>query len=144
MIYFVGERYLDILRNLKVNYLDRLPPNEYNEIFFVHDGAPPHNTVIVNQLLHTYFEDRWIGTNGPFRWPPRSPDITPLDFFIWGYLKNEVYRNPVTIKEECEQRVRRAVNSLSPTLISRATNEGVIRRLSKCLEVQGRNFEHLL
>ncbi|KAJ4442689.1 hypothetical protein ANN_04278 [Periplaneta americana] len=29
--------------------------------------------------------------NGPTRWPPRSPDITPLDFFLWGYVKNEVY-----------------------------------------------------
>lgn len=30
----------------------------------------------------------WIGRGGPVLWPPRSPDLTHLDFFLWGYLKN--------------------------------------------------------
>jgi hypothetical protein len=27
-------------------------------------------------------------------WPPRSPDLNPCDFFLWGYLKSVVY-NPL-------------------------------------------------
>jgi hypothetical protein len=35
---------------------------------------------------------RWIGRGGPIAWPPRSPDLTPLDIFLWGYVKNTVYQ----------------------------------------------------
>ncbi|EFN85682.1 hypothetical protein EAI_02991, partial [Harpegnathos saltator] len=29
---------------------------------------------------------------GPIEWPPRSPDMNPLDFFFWGYLKDCIYK----------------------------------------------------
>lgn len=110
----------------------------------MHDGAPPHSSLIINNYLEEVFEDQWIASNGPFRWPPRSPDLTPLDYFIWGYIKNEVYFQTLTTKEDCEQRVRNSFNSLSPVFIRRATNRSLKKRILKCLEVQGRTFEHLL
>ena len=33
----------------------------------------------------------WIGQDEPIPWPPRSPDITPQDFFLWGYVKDSAY-----------------------------------------------------
>ena len=41
------------------------------------------------------FLNRWIGRDGPTPWPPRSPDITPHDLFLWGYVKDEVFSTPV-------------------------------------------------
>ena len=41
------------------------------------------------------FPKRWIWGDGPTSWPPRSPDITPLDFFLWGYVKDKVFSTPV-------------------------------------------------
>jgi hypothetical protein len=32
------------------------------------------------QYLNKLFPDQWIGRGGPQKWPPRSPDPTPLDF----------------------------------------------------------------
>jgi hypothetical protein len=46
------------------------------------DGAPPHGGLPVRQFLEVTFRKRWIGRDGPTPWPPRSPDITPLDFFM--------------------------------------------------------------
>jgi hypothetical protein len=40
----------------------------------------------------------WDGRDGPMPWPPRSPDITPLDFFLWGYVKSNVF--PVKYQNE--------------------------------------------
>jgi hypothetical protein len=37
----------------------------------------------------------WDGRDSPMPWPPSSPDITPLDFFLWGYVKSNVFRTPV-------------------------------------------------
>lgn len=73
-------RYLEILQNLEVTYLDNLPLNEYEHIFYQHDGAPPHNGHLVNNVLPSVFADQWIANNGPHLWPPRSPDLSVLDF----------------------------------------------------------------
>jgi len=45
--------------------------------------------------LDAAFPNRWIGRDGPTPWPPRSPDITPLNFFLWGYVKDKVFSTPV-------------------------------------------------
>jgi len=45
--------------------------------------------------LDAKFPNRWIGRDGPTPWPPRSPDITPLVFFLWGYVKDKVFSTPV-------------------------------------------------
>jgi hypothetical protein len=41
------------------------------------------------------FSGRWIGRDCPMPWPPRSPDITPLNFFLCSYVKSNVFRTPV-------------------------------------------------
>jgi hypothetical protein len=46
------------------------------------DGAPPQWGVQVRACLDRTFPGRWIGRDGRMPWPPRSPDITRLDFFL--------------------------------------------------------------
>ena len=48
-----------------------------------------------SSVLDAKFPNRWIGRDGPTPWPPRSPDITPLVFFLWGYVKDKVFSTPV-------------------------------------------------
>ncbi|CAF2265037.1 unnamed protein product [Rotaria magnacalcarata] len=48
------------------------------------DGAPPHFSIDVRRYLDDHFPRRWIVRGGSIRWAPRSPDLTPLDFFLWG------------------------------------------------------------
>jgi hypothetical protein len=49
------------------------------------------------EMLKQFFDDRIISKN---LWPLRSPDLTPPDYFLWGYLKQGVYSNrPQTIEE---------------------------------------------
>ncbi|EFN86571.1 hypothetical protein EAI_17558, partial [Harpegnathos saltator] len=55
------------------------------------DDAPPHYAVIVRQFLTDTVPNRWIGRHGEIEWPSRSPDLPPLDYFLWGYVKNNVY-----------------------------------------------------
>ncbi|KAJ8961840.1 hypothetical protein NQ318_021455 [Aromia moschata] len=61
---------------------------QYSSKFTFTTGAPIHNAVIVRNLLNENFPNCWIGRSSPLiRWPPRSPDITHLDFFLWGTIK---------------------------------------------------------
>ena len=46
------------------------------------DGAHVHWGLNVRAFLNATFPERWIGRDGPTPWPPRSPDINPLDFFV--------------------------------------------------------------
>ena len=61
-------------------------PNSSN-LLFQQDGAPPHWALHVRDWLNNNLADRWIGRGGPndrnITWPPRSPDLTPLDFYLW-------------------------------------------------------------
>ena len=42
-------------------------------------------------------------------WPPRSLDITPLDFFLWGYVKDIVYKTKVRDIDDLKQRISNAM-----------------------------------
>ena len=64
-------------------------------IIFQQDGAPPHWGSDVRRFLDATFPNRWIGRDDLTPWPPRSPDITPLYFFLWGYVKHKVFSTPV-------------------------------------------------
>jgi hypothetical protein len=63
---------------------------------FQQDGSPTHLYCEVRQYLNTVLPGHWIGrVSGNDQqwmlWPPRSPDITPCDFFLWGYVKDQVF-----------------------------------------------------
>ena len=64
-------------------------------IIFQQDGAPPHWGSHAHRFSDATFPNRWTGRDGPTPWPPRSPDITPLDFFLWRYVKDKVFSTPV-------------------------------------------------
>ena len=55
-------------------------------MYFQQDGAPPHNVRITTDYLNDTFPHRWIGKNEANRWPVRSPDLTPLDFFVGLFI----------------------------------------------------------
>ena len=45
-------------------------------------------------------QNRWIGRIGTVEYPPRLPDVTPMDFFLWGFLNDKICsRKPKTIAE---------------------------------------------
>jgi len=46
-----------------------------------------HTAAISIAALRRLFPQRVISGFGDVPWPPRSPDLTAPDFFLWGYLK---------------------------------------------------------
>jgi len=71
-----------------------------------HDGAPPHNARIIKDFLNETFHNRWIGRDGTTEWPTRCPDPISPDFYLWGYLKNTVYRDRPTNRIDMIQRIK--------------------------------------
>ncbi|PSN47232.1 hypothetical protein C0J52_16550 [Blattella germanica] len=58
-------------------------------------------------------QGRWIGRRGPIEFPPRSPDLTPMDFYLWGTVKDEVYRRKSRTREELRQEITAACAAIS-------------------------------
>ncbi|KAJ8885384.1 hypothetical protein PR048_011581 [Dryococelus australis] len=53
------------------------------------------------------FPDRWIDRAGNIKWPARSPDLTSLDLYLWGKLKQQVYDEVPTTREDMKDRITR-------------------------------------
>ena len=96
-----------------------LQPN----IIFQQDGAPPYWGLDVRRSLNATFQDRWIGRGGPIRWPPRSPDLTPLDFFLWGYVKDRVFVPPVNDLPDLRARIRETIATVPMDMLERTWQE---------------------
>jgi hypothetical protein len=107
------------------------------------DGAPAHHAAPVRNWLNEHFDERWIGRGEPFRWPPRSPDLTPLDFFLWGHIKARVYRTPVLNEDDLIERIFEAARSVDVEMLERVQTN-IIRRAEVCRQQHGQNFEHLM
>ena len=60
----------------------------------------PHFGIAVRGHLTASFGARWIGRGGSTAWPARSPDLTSLDFFLWGYMQSVVYETDIDSEEE--------------------------------------------
>lgn len=136
-----GHRYLALLRESVGPRIEEMFGDD-DEIYFQQDGAPPHYHCDVRAHLDATFPNTWIGRRGSIEYPPRSPDLTPMDFFFWGYLKDRVYRTqPRTIdalKLEIERQCREIPNELF-----RDVCESTGSRYQRCLDNDGHQFEHL-
>ena len=99
-----GERYLQFLHNILPELLEHIPLNQRESMWWQQDGATPHFHRQVREYLNNIFPAKWIGRNGTIFWPPRSPDITPMDFFLWGYLKGLVNATPPTDLDDLKQK----------------------------------------
>jgi hypothetical protein len=75
-----GIVYLDMLQQFFILQLDE--DDQEGRIHFQQDGAPPHYLEELREYLNTCFPGRWIGRAAPIAWPPLSPDLTLLDFFL--------------------------------------------------------------
>jgi len=80
----------------------------------MHDGAPAHFSLLVRQHLDEMFPGKWVGRGGPIAWPPRSPDLNPLDFFLWGYAKSLVYSSAVDNVETLRNRLWQLFRRYAP------------------------------
>ena len=96
-----GPMYLDMLEQFMYPQVAAFQPS----IIYQQDGAPPHCSMDVPGSLNATFPNQWIGHHGPICWPPRSPDLTLLDLFLWGYVKDCVFATPVNDIGELRTRI---------------------------------------
>ena len=98
--------------------MEAIPLAIRREMWFQHDGAlQPASTSISEQSLQGEMDRE----RGHVAWPARSPDLTPLDFFLWGHVKSVVYIIPVNTRQELIERMITAFDKIrhSPVMFAR-------------------------
>lgn len=122
--------YLNVLQTVLWPYAT------HKGLTFQQDGAPAHYALQVRQWLDQKFPNRWIGRRGPLEWPPRSPDLAPCDFFLWGYLKQRVYKTRPSTLAELRERIRACCAELPVQILQNACLS-TRARFQECLAVGG-------
>ncbi|KAL6417366.1 hypothetical protein ACFW04_014543 [Cataglyphis niger] len=120
-----GRTYVDFLTENLPDFLEDVPLFERNEIVFQQDAFS------------------WMGRYGPIRWPARSPDLNPLDFFLWGYCKEVIYKTLPEDIEELETRLRHAIWNVDEEIMENV-KINLQKRMRACVRMDGGHFEHLL
>jgi hypothetical protein len=82
----------------------------------------------------------WIGRRGLIAWPLRSPYLTPLDFFLWGYIKDLVYQTKVRDVAKLRDRITAACETVTPVMLQNTWRE-VEYRFDICRATKGAHVE---
>ncbi|GFT89328.1 putative DD41D transposase [Trichonephila clavipes] len=111
-----GDRYRAMITNF---FIPELNNHDVQELWFQQDGATSHTAFATIDLLKDTFGDRLISRFGPVNWPPRSCDLTPLDFFLWGYVKSLVYADKPQTLDHLEDNIRRVIADIQPQMLEK-------------------------
>jgi len=74
--------------------------------------APPHFSREVRNFLTYRFVGQWMGRGGPHNWPARSSDVNPLDYCVWGWMKELGYSVKVVMRDALLDRILDAADCI--------------------------------
>lgn len=130
-----ADRYLEMLNNFFLPALRRRRIAIRN-IWFQQDGATAHTARISMARVRQAFPGKVISRFGDVPWPPRSPDLTIPDFFLWGFLKSRVYVEKPRTLPELKEVIRREIQAI-PRAMLQDSVRNFRERLEKCVQSEG-------
>ena len=105
-------------------------------IYFQQNRASAHYFLQVRKWLDKKFPNRWIDRRGSIELPTRSPDLTPPDFFLWGYLKSIIYRDKPSTLTELRNRIATACAEIDNIMCDHVC-KSVVKRFERCRDAGG-------
>jgi len=129
-----------MLQNFFTPQLARFSVNE--NMLFQQEGATSHTARMSMNAANALFPNRVVSRNGDIPWPPppRSPDLTPCDYFIWGYLKTKVFETRPRTIADLKQRIQDEVAAI-PVEMLREVMNSFRSRLEECVRRNGSHLE---
>jgi len=119
--------------------------NKRGCMYFQHDRAPPHFSCGVRNFLNYHFPGRWIGRGSPHIWPARSLDLSPLDYCVWGWMKELVYSVKVGMRDALPGRILDAADRIRNSQQKlKQTTHAIHNRAAACVVAGSGIFENQL
>ena len=120
-----------------VNQLNNVEPSIG---YFKQNGATSHTSHASMAEVQSFFGDRVISKG---LWPPRSPNLTPPHYFLWGYLKGRVYQNKSRTIDTLKSNITEEIQAVTADVLARAF-QNTARRVQSCLDANGDHFQHVM
>ncbi|GFX76651.1 uncharacterized protein TNCV_3163691 [Trichonephila clavipes] len=100
-------------------FILELNNHDVQELWFQQNGATCHTACATIDLLKDTSGDRIISRFGPVDCPPRSCDLTPLDYFLCGNVKSLVYADKPQTLCYLEDNIRRVIADIRPRMLEK-------------------------
>jgi hypothetical protein len=126
--------------NIVYPFITQLKADENDKAYFQQDGATAHTAHMSMVLLEDVFADRIISKT---IWPPRSPDLSLPNFFLWGVMKNSVHSNTPHTIDELKMDITEYIQNMDRAILN-TVFENTVWRVNKCVETGGGHFKHYL
>ncbi|GFX76493.1 putative LOC100569746 [Trichonephila clavipes] len=105
-------------------YYDLSGIDDKRKLWFQQDGATCDAARAAIDLLKDMFGDHPISRFGPVNWPPKTWDLTPLDYFLWDYVKSLVYADKPHTPDHLEDNIRRVIADVRPQMLEKSSKIG--------------------
>lgn len=135
-----GERYRQMIRN---NLWPALGEVDTGNMCFQQDGATCHTSRETVTLLHEKFPQSVISLRGDQVWPARSCDLTPCDFFLWGYVKSKAYVNKPQTIPQLKEEIERVINDINRDVCEKVI-ANFIDRVTACRDSGGGHMPDII
>ena len=88
------------------------------------------------------FSGKVISRFGDIEWPPRSPDFTAPDYFLWGYLKDRLYRSDPKPLEQLKENIQTRISLIPLTMLSQVVGNLSIK-INECVARKGGHLQDI-
>ena len=102
-----------------------------------------HSQLCETSAQEPLSDDSIISRHFPTVWPARSPDLNPCNFWLWGYLKDLVYSDPIRSLSDLKDSIARHVRNI-PKHTLQSTTEHAMLRFQMVADNDGHHIEHVL
>ena len=100
-----------------------------DDVYLQQGGVTCHINGETIGLLREKFPGRVISRNVDYNWPPRSCDLTPLDFFHWGYVKDKVYADAPQLIQELKEKIRAVIDDIETQMYKNVMENLIYKKL---------------
>lgn len=135
-----SDRYVHMLETFLRPKLEEI---DAEDVWFQQDGATAHTSRRSLGVLREMFPDRLISLRGDLGWPARSPDLSPCDFFLWGYLKEKVFKHRPRTLDDLKERITQEINAI-PVEMTRRVMANFRERLRQCIANNGQHLQDVI
>jgi hypothetical protein len=110
---------------------------DYKKYYFQQDGATAHTADIVQDWLKSKFSKKFVNKK---MWPPRSPDLNPCDFYLWGHLKLVVFNPLPKTLDDLKANINREIKKISKDVL-KSVFLNLEKRCDSIIENEGGHIE---
>ena len=98
--------YIEVLSTVVKPWIDTV--RNGRPYIFQQDSAPAHKAQRTQEWLADNFHDHIT----PNLWPPSSPDLNPLDYYVWGVVERDVNKHPHNTKDSLKASIVRVMQDI--------------------------------